>query len=445
MNIILVDATTYDKPIDSKLCDLKRQYFQIKNIVRFSRLGEHNPPKQKTYSIGLLRIATILNRNGHSVKYIELSNLYTLLKKSMFVPDIIAFSAVCPTVPLCSELVTEIKPMIPSTKFVLGGAQLNVAPNVTKQLFNNFDVYSIGYDIKAAEQLVGQRLKQVSKPYVDFSLLPHKISEYSINTFSTLGCPFSCNYCQDGLIPYESVYDDGNIPFFQQNISQRSCVHFFDSVLGAGKENRIFEVCNNIHNTHHDFILSCDFRADLINERIIEHMVKAGFKEIRLGAESADDDLLTFNNRTLKNDKLLKALQMIRENSDMYISLYSAVGFPGSTYDNINATISHFSYLLESRMIDEVKNCIFVPYPFDKKRFSENDLIIRNTNWKDYDRQSFPVYDLKNLNASEIWELYLLMAEKINQSWIRAFNIDESILNQQSLYGEYIVQNYISL
>lgn len=442
MNIILVDATTYSKPIETRLYDLKRQYFKIKNIVRYSRLGQHNPPKQKTYSIGLLRIATILHKNGYNVKYIELNNLYNVIDRGKNIPDIIAFSAVCPTVPLCSKLVAEIKPLLPSTRFVLGGAQLNVAPQLTKRLFNNFDVYSVGYDINAAEQIVGKRLNQVSKPYVDFSLLPYKISEYSINTFSTLGCPFACNYCQDGLIPYDPVYDDGNIPFFSNNISPKSCVHFFDSVLGAGNEKRIIEVCNNIQSTHHDFILSCDFRADLINERIIECMIKAGFKEIRLGAESADDDLLTFNNRTLKNDKLLKALQMIRENSDMYISLYSAIGFPGSTHDNIHATISLFSSLLESRMIDEVKNCIFVPYPFDEKRFSEKDLVIRNYDWKDYDRQSFPVYDLKELNADEIWELFLLMTEKINQSWIKGFSIDASELKSQPLYGEYIVQNY---
>ena len=171
-------------------------------------------------------------------------------------------------------------------------------------------------------------------------------------------------------------------------------------------------------------------------------MVNAGFKEIRLGAESADDDLLSLNNRTLKNERLLKALQMIRENSDMYISLYSAIGFPGSTHDNIHATISLFSSLLESRMIDEVKNCIFVPYPFDEDRFSEKELVIRNFDWRDYDRQSFPVYDLKELNANEIWELFLLMTERINQSWAKGFSIDFLSLESQPMYGEYIVGNY---
>ena len=442
MNIILVDATTYSKPIDKRLYDLKRQYFKIKNIVRYSRLGQHNPPKAKTYSIGLLRIATILNKNGENVRYIELNDLYDMIESAAFIPDIIAFSAVCPTVPLCSEVVADIKPRIPSARFVLGGAQLNVAPQLTKRLFPNFDVYSIGYDIYAAEQIVGRKLNQVVNPYVDFSLLPYKISEYSINTFSTLGCPFACNYCQDGLIPYDPVYDDGNVPFFIKNIPEKSCVHFFDSVLGAGNEKRIIEVCKNVQNTHHDFILSCDFRADLINERIIECMVNAGFKEIRLGAESADDDLLSLNNRTLKNERLLKALQMIRENSDMYISLYSAIGFPGSTHDNIHATISLFSSLLESRMIYEVKNCIFVPYPFDEDRFSEKELVIRNFDWRDYDRQSFPVYDLKELNANEIWELFLLMTERINQSWAKGFSIDFLSLESQPMYGEYIVGNY---
>ena len=51
MKVILVDATTYDKDIDPRLRELKRRYFKIKNIVRYTRLGEHIPPKQKTYAM----------------------------------------------------------------------------------------------------------------------------------------------------------------------------------------------------------------------------------------------------------------------------------------------------------------------------------------------------------------------------------------------------------
>ena len=443
MKVILVDATTYDKDIDPRLRDLKRRYFKIKNIVRYTRLGEHIPPKQKTYAMGLLRIATILFYNGYDVKYIEFKKLDEYLQTLGDPPDIIAFSAVCPTVPMCSEAVDQYRLLFPKTRFVLGGAQLNVAPITTQKLFGNFDVYAVGFDVSVAEQIVGEKLQPIERPYAEFALLPDKISEYAINTFSTLGCPFTCNYCQDRLIPYCPVYDDGNISFFQKHLPPHTCVHFFDSVLGGGNVKRIETICDKISKTGHEFILSCDFRADLINEKTIKNMVKAGFKEIRLGAESADDELLLHNKRALKTNRLMNAIQMIRDNSDMYISLYSAIGFPGSTLKNINATISMFTSLLEERMIDEVKNCVFVPYPFDEQRFSEKELIIHDHDWRNYDRQSVPVYDLAELKGQDIWEMFLSMTDTINNSWIKGFSIDESILEEQPLYGEYIVDKYI--
>ena len=441
--MILVDATTYDRKLDADLLLLKQEYFRIKNVVRFSRLGKHNPPQSKTFSMGLLRIATILDRNGYEVCYVHFNDLFSTIVEKGIVPDIVAFSAVCPTVPFCSEMVNKLKSIYPNTKFAIGGAQLNVAPKTTKKLFNNFDVYALGYDVNAAEMIVGSELTPVNYIYADYSLLPFCVSEYAINTFATLGCPFSCNYCQDGLMPYNHVYSDGNIPFFMKNVSRKSCVHFFDSVLGAGNEKNILNICDNISKTNHDFILSCDFRADLLNEKILAAMVKAGFREIRMGVESADDELLSLNNRSLKVTTLLNAIKMIRENSDIYISLYSAIGFPGSTRQNIMATTSLLTELLEEKKIDEVKNCIFVPYPFDNARFSKEEIVIRNFDWRDYDRQSMPVYDLKALSAKEIWDLYLYMTSKINQSWKKGFSISQDFIDLQPLYGEYIVSNYV--
>ena len=467
MNVILVDATAYEKKIDPVLCNLKKKYFKIKNIVRHMRLGEHNQPKHRTYSIGLLRIATILNENGYDVKYVELKNLDALLANTVLYaeedlkaevvtkagtspqvgavppPDIIAFSAVCPTVPLCSEYVERYRNFFPRTKFAIGGAQLNVAPHTTKYLFGNFDIYSVGYDIEAAEQIVGKKLQQISARYVDYSLLPYELSEYSLNTFTTLGCPFLCRYCQDGLMPYNAVNADGDLPYFKRRVPSRSCIHFFDSILGGGDEKRVLKICEDIKKTGHDFLLSCDYRADLINERVIKAMVEAGFSEIRLGAESADDELLALNRRSLKTDRLLRSIQLIREKSDIYITLYSAVGFPGATYENISDTTTLLTELLENRMIDEVKNCVFVPYPYDEPRFSEAEVKIFNRDWKDYDRQSFPVYDLKGLKAADIWKLFLEMTDAVNQSWMKGFSIDNNTVENQSMYGEYIVENYI--
>lgn len=441
MNIILVDANTYEKEIESELARLKDDYYRVKFLVRNKLLGKHVMPKKRTYSIGLLRIATILVQNHYNVKYVHFYNLEYFLSHEEFYPDIIAFSAVCPTIPLCSKFVQLNRKKYSNVKFVLGGAQLNAAPELTKRLFGNFDIYSVGYDVEAAEQIVSAKLIKPVCEYVDFSLLPYEISEYAINTCSTLGCPYTCNYCQDRLIPYKQISENGFIPFFMKKLPSKTCVHFFDSVLGGG-EKRILQICKNISETNHSFLLSCDIRAELINEKTIDALVSAGFVEVRIGLESADDELLRHNNRYLTLNNVLNKIQLIRKRSNIYITLYSAIGFPGTTKESIRLTKELFFDLLRSRAVDEIKNCIFVPYPLDFQRFLLEDIEIIDENWENYDRQSKPVYNLSNIKSHELWEEYLDLTNLIVKGWMNGFKITKSDIDSAPKYSEYIIKSY---
>lgn len=442
MNIVLVDANTYSVDIDPELALIRADFAKTKNIVKNKLWGEHIMPKNLTYSIGLLRIATILKYNGYNVKYVYFDSLSDYLKNASFDPDLIAFSAVCPTVPRCSRFVDEYRKINSRVKFALGGSQLNAAPKTTMSEFNNFDIYAVGYDIQSAELLVSRKLQPVDESYVDFSLLPYDLSKYSINTCSTLGCPFTCDYCQDRFIPRMEVSSNGFIPYFMERIPERSCVHFFDSVLG-GSEKRILEVCEAISATGHKFLLSCDMRAELINERTIAALSKAGFAELRLGLESADDDLLQHNHRFLKQNTVLEKFKMIRELSDIYITVYSAIGFPGTTRYSVEATKDLFSHLLISRKVDEIKNCLFVPYPFDVPRFSEEDITVIDTNWEHYDRQSRPVYNLSEFTSEELFREYIELSRVISRSWMEAFHLDDKDIVNVPKYGEYFLRSYI--
>lgn len=440
MYIIFVDATTYTKQIDSQLKNLKNKYFKIKNYVKAQHLGDHVIPRGKTYAVGALRLVTLLHRNGYNVSYVHLNDLEAHLA-ACEIPDIIAFSAVCPTVPLCADFVASHKESFPNTEFVIGGAHINVAAELTKQRYPVFDRLIVGYEVEAAEQIVRAPLKRICGEYVDFSLLPYDISEYLINTCSTLGCPFSCTYCQDHLIPRKEISSYGFIPYFKENLKERTCIHFFDSVLG-GSESRILEVCDAIRKTDHKFLLSCDMRAELVNERTIDALVSAGFVELRLGMESSDEELLSLNNRHLSMNQLTKAINLLRERSDIYVTLYSALGFPGTTEKNAHDTLELFRSMLSERFVDEVKNCIFVPYPFDNERFSPKEVEIIDEDWANYDRQSKPVYNLKTLTSDRIWELFLETTDAINDGWMKGYNLTEDFLKAQPLYGEYVVENY---
>ena len=111
--IWLVDYTNYYKKIDDSLVKLKRDYFRIKSYKRNKIIGKTAPAKSKVFSMGLLRIATILHQNDVEIKYIHWYQMESLLS------DLTKFP--------------EIKMYSPTTLVAIGGAQINVGLNQTKK------------------------------------------------------------------------------------------------------------------------------------------------------------------------------------------------------------------------------------------------------------------------------------------------------------------------
>ena len=312
----LIDYTHYVKDIDPILRGLKEDYFKIKKYKRSMVIGRTAPVKTRVFSTGLLRIATILAKNGIEVKYLHYYMLEDELNACAEFPEIVAFSAVCPTVPMCAEMARMIKERSPMTKVKLGGSHVNVCTEETAKRYPVFDGLTAGYEHEGASKIVGRELSEVNDIYVDYSLLPLPLSEYAINTFSSMGCPFACGYCVDGMAPHFVAQPDGNLRVLKELLPSKNLVHFFDSVLGFSHEG-IRRVTKAVRETEHDFILSCDMRADLLTPELVRLIEGAGFREIRMGIESSDDDLLSLNKRTLTVKRFEEQVRMVRRNSNL--------------------------------------------------------------------------------------------------------------------------------
>lgn len=234
--------------------------------------------------------------------------------------------------PQAAALAERIKARSPKTKVYVGGPQVNLSPNAVRERFPIFDKLTLGHELVAAGGIAGRPTSDIS-PYLDFSLLPHPLASYAINTFTALGCPFGCHYCADGRAPKVCVSDDAMLSRMSA-LPPRTLIHIFDSVFGYSAA-RALAVCKNLQRLQHPFVLSCDMRAEMITEEPVREMQKAGFREIRLGIESADEELLQKNGRTLAPQRCLDAVKIIRETSDIYITLYSVTGLPGFEWCNL--------------------------------------------------------------------------------------------------------------
>lgn len=430
--------------MDRELALLRKDYFTIKRYVRNKKIGPTAPAKTKTFSNGLLRIATLLAYNNIPVRYIHYYSLDQILLTES-IPEIVAFSAVCPTIPRCAELAKAIKKISPNTKIVVGGVHINQALDETRNKFPIFDMFNTGYELTAAEQLAGQTLHNINEPYVDYCLLPYPLYEYSINTFTTLGCPFHCDYCADGLSPHLCTMSDGQLGIMKKTLPERTLIHFFDSILGYNREGA-FKVCEQLEKLNHNFVLSCDMRADIMNPKLAQALERAGFVEIRMGLDTASDEILKKNNRTIMPETFIKQLKMIRNSSNLYISLYSITGLPGTTSKLHDITLDCIEYLHESHLVDEIKNAIYVPYPMLGVNYESRGVYITDHDWSHYDRSSYPVYHLEQLTEQEIWELFIKTAKWINQCWLKNCSFDSvlQIPKTENEFQEYYESNYFS-
>lgn len=452
----LIDANSYQKEIHPKMLQLRKQFFSLKSRAKEEYFGHHIVPTGHSFSLGLLRIATILNRNNINVKYFHLQDVSRMINNGEFEncltqdhPSFLGFSCVTPTVQTCNDIAVMAKITCGDLKTGLGGSHAIAAPQKTRNQLTAFDYLFCESEtdiILLFEKIFGEKLSipKFADEYVEYSLLPYSLDYYDLNIFTSIGCIQNCKYCLDNRRkPFMGNLDGGLTNLTkQQLLSKNRMIHFFDSSLGYSYA-RSLAVCDAIVASKHQYQLSCDLRADSITPELVYMLVKAGFVEISIGAESGDDNVLQASQKDAKCSDLINALKIVKENSNLYVSLYSLTGLPGTTSDTIHSSKDFFSYLLGSGLADEMKNAIFVPYPIDSFDYEKMGVYIFNQNWSDYDRQSYPVYNLNTMSAAEIWQDYLAITEYIVSSWAKKLGFSSLENLPTDRYPETFASNYI--
>lgn len=445
MNILLVDATAFQTTLSPELLSLKDRYFRIKKHIKDNYLGNYVSPSPRSFSMGLLRVATLLKTNGINVRYTSIfDDVIKIFKEESF--DIVAFSAICPTFNICVEITKEIRSIAKrNIRVVVGGAHINVARDITiKRYGTTFDSYVNGYESNVITQIVGKEIKLI-KPngcYVDYSLLPLPLFRYSISTFRTIGCSYNCQYCQDKLIPQFERDIVCDMRTYMKLLPKGSLIHFFDSTI-IGKNYQNFEMmCKNLESMQHGMHLSCEIRSEQIGENSIMLLEKAGFSEIRVGVESSDYQVLSSVNRRNPIENIERKFTLVKEISNMYISIYILSGLLGSTIESSSRTRELVCRYLEDNVVDEVKNGIYVPYPIDGVNYSKQGIFVLSEDWNRYDRQKYPVYHLKNMSSDNIWEDFILTTKNIVKTWEKASGITNETIKNTVPFSEYNVLNY---
>jgi anaerobic magnesium-protoporphyrin IX monomethyl ester cyclase len=159
---------------------------------------------------------------------------------------------------------------------------------------------------------------------------------------SSRGCPFRCNYCEQGHQTHNSVREAHD---FIREIEQ--CYHehgirefdFFDPIFTMNKK-RAIALCDAIKRLGLDIQYAIRTRPDCVDEEIIIALKKSGCKRIYYGIESSDQEILKKINKKSDLAVIEKVVRLTNKHGINTFGFFM-FGCPGETLETIRRTAEY--------------------------------------------------------------------------------------------------------
>ena len=385
-------------------------------------------PKNKSYSLGLLSVASAAKAHGHDVHYFIFENnekLQQLLNDAESF-QVLLLSCKTTTLDFALDMAEQFKNKNPKIKTIFGGPHLKALPHVVAG-HNFVDIVVIS----EGEFVVNDILNAIEKntplqsvegicfktddgsvytssqapliddldsiPELDFSLLPGDTSEYHYYLESGRGCFYNCSFCANPMLWERKVRYFNPEKIYQRlrKISEvvpaNTLVHIVDPSFGFSSENKT--LCELLIKNPLPLKFSCDICAKHISPEIVEILYDAGMRMFCIGVESASDEVLQYNHKPAKFENIIEACRTIKQHSDAFIKTYWIIGLPGETEKSAQFSRDASINMLKDGHADLLCDHLFVPYPgcdvfHSPEKYNFN---IRHQSWDQYDARSFPL------------------------------------------------------
>lgn len=428
-------------------------------VSKYKFIGLVAPP------LGISYIAAVLEKNSIDVSIIDASAMemgwHELVKEiERISPDIVAITALTPTIEQALETAKIAKSILPDSTVILGGYH----PTFTyKELMKNefLDIIVIGEGEYTMLELVkaisnGSSLQKVkgivtrefvtppreiiedldSLPFPARHLLPmdkYKILNIKLPTgtlVSGRGCPYQCSFCSSAamhgkklrLRSAQNVVDEMEHLI---NDHHSETIAFMDDTFTINKK-RVEEICDELKKRDLDVYWGCTTRVDTLSHDMLKKMNESGCITLFIGVESADQLILDNVNKQTTINKAKKAFELAR-NYDMRTIASVVLGMPGDSRENILKTIKFVKNLNPSYAIFSLAT----PYPgtpFYKQAVSEN--LIKVNDWSKYTLLN-PVLNTMDCSLEEL--------KKLQRKAFRSFYLRPSYLIKQGKIDGFIL------
>jgi anaerobic magnesium-protoporphyrin IX monomethyl ester cyclase len=363
-------------------------------------------------SLGLGYIAAAAERAGHDVRIIDCLKLrldeYGLVKRLEDEDaDIVGITFHSTDYAAVKRYADAIKRMKKRPILTLGGPHPTFEPRTTLDEMAEVDIIFTseaeesfpafikeienGADVREAARITkgvafkddGEYVKTQRTPLVDINKFPfpawHLIEPESyptapIGIFSrrmwiapmnaTRGCRANCAYCAAGkMAGYQvRVREPENIVDEMKMLANRGIqeIHFMDDSLTHDR-NFVLRFCNELKGAGFRIPWACPngIRLDTLDAEMLREMEEAGCYAFSVGIESGSQRILDDMHKGLSVETIREKIMLIKENSDIEVTGFFIIGYPGETVDDIMRTI-RFSTTLP---LNRANYFNFAPFP----------------------------------------------------------------------------------
>ncbi|MDD5560776.1 MAG: radical SAM protein [Candidatus Omnitrophica bacterium] len=187
-----------------------------------------------------------------------------------------------------------------------------------------------------------------SLPFPARDLLPNSLyfSPYSSGVTAlqaTRGCPGQCIFCDSHLIngrQYRARNPSRVVDEIQECVTKLGIKYFaiIDHTFTVKRE-FVEEICDGIiqRGLHRRIRWASNTRVDMLNERLVSLMKRAGCIQIGIGIESGSNRKLALLQKDITESQIKEAIQRIKRNGIVAMG-YAIIGFPGDTKASIEET-----------------------------------------------------------------------------------------------------------
>lgn len=330
--------------------------------------------------LGLLYLATWLNQHGHETHVLDLSSVQPeLWAQKIPWADVYGFSTFSTSYHRTLDILALVKQVNPNAMTVAGGPHASALPEEVKR---HFDFVVVGEGEQAMLHLMesldsgkepppivnGELIPNLDDlPFPDYSLVDiesyHRVVEgsFSLSILSSRGCPYRCVFCNS------IVLGKGRKLRFRSAENGVAEIHKLKSELGISSfrfQDDNFTL-NQPRLTEMTALLKqegiryrCFGRVDRSTREMTDMLFESGCRHIAFGIESGSDVILRAMHKDQTTEDIRRGIFNAKA-SGIKVRVYLMVGFPGETWETVQATVD----LMSECLPDEFSVYPLIPYP----------------------------------------------------------------------------------